>query len=96
MCSRHYGCWLYESSQRLLQGTSVAIANPAMPESGRETDRAAMPVAVVVSFNLSVSVSLLTTDADPDFGAPCVAGEAEDVVFSVFTSERVGGAHEEA
>lgn len=46
---------LSEGSQNMLQSAAVAMPTLAMPESGPETDRGAMPVAVVVSLGASVS-----------------------------------------
>jgi hypothetical protein len=63
-----------------------------MPESGRETDRAAMPVAVVVSSDPFPSGSFLTTDAEPDFSASCAAAGPGPV----FDREWISGAQEKA
>ena len=74
----------------MLQSTAVALANPPTLESFPITYCAKMPVAVVVSSDPSTSVSLLTTDTDPDFTTSRAA------VASVLAGEWVSGAHEEA
>jgi hypothetical protein len=73
----------------MLPSTAVALANPPTPESFPMTYPDNTPVAVVVSSDPSVSVSL-TTDANPDFATSCAA------VASVLASERVSSTHEEA